>query len=333
MTSGRRLHTMAIGADLARRSRALIVSLLAAGLLAGPISHTVAAGTSSTSVRPERPGPEHRYRVHRGPTPGLADHTLLRPADLTQVRYRMPIVAWANGGCRESNMEVNYFLTHLAAYGYFIVANGSPDNPYDPLEVTGMARPAPEKLTAGISWALAQNTSPSSPYFRRLDARRVVVMGQSCGGYEALRASTSDPRAGTAIIWNSGTDPQDPTAVTRLRSPVLFADGGATDVMHWDAATTYELTAVPAVFASLSGAGHSGMWADPAPPASPPGPYQTEPLIVAHQWVMLTLYASRSGRSFFLGPDCGLCRRAGWSVQYKNWPAQPTRAPGGPGTS
>ena len=300
------------------RARLIVALVLAAAL--GGLHGVPTLAYAGKAEGADRPGPHHRYAVARSATPGLADHTLLRPARLDKVRFKMPVVAWGNGGCRSSNMEFNYFLTRFASYGYFIVANGAPGNPYDPNEVTGMVKPAPEKLIAGITWATKQNDSPSSPYYKRLDTRRVAVMGQSCGGYEALRASADDRRVRSTIVWNSGSDPQDPAAVTRLHAPVLYADGGSTDVMHGDATASFQVTAVPSVFASLAGAGHTAMWDDPPPPQRPPGAYQDEPLLVAQQWLSLTLYGMSSAERFFLGASCGLCRRPGWTVQSKNWP-------------
>jgi hypothetical protein len=77
------------------------------------------------------PDPSHGFAVWRGGDASLPDHTIIRPADLNKVKFQMPIVVWGNGGCRDTNEEFHYFLTHFAAYGYFIVANGPPENPYD----------------------------------------------------------------------------------------------------------------------------------------------------------------------------------------------------------
>jgi predicted dienelactone hydrolase len=273
----------------------------------------------ATAVAADQPGPSHSYPVWRGGDASLPDHTIIRPVDLNEVEFLMPIVVWGNGGCRDSNEEYHYFLTHFAAYGYFIVANGPPENAYHPEELTGLVNPQPQKLIAGIDWAVKQDSDPASPYYGRLDTSKIVVMGQSCGGWEATDAS-SDPRVTTTVIWNSGTNAYHPQGVTALHAPVLYVDGGIdNDYVAWETNITYAVTSVPAVLAENSQAGHTGFWDDPSDGSPPPGPYQNEPLVVAPQWLAFMLYGSPEGRAFFFGSDCGLCSRPNWTVQSKNW--------------
>jgi dienelactone hydrolase len=272
-------------------SRALTVALLL--LLTAP-------------AHAELPGQHQRYAVTRSGIEGMPDHTLFRPAG---VPFKLPIVVWGNGGCRESNEEFRYFLTHLSSYGYLIVANGDPKRPYKPEELSGIADPKPERLIEGIDWAVKQ---PG------VDPSRIAVLGQSCGGWETVDAS-SDKRVVTSIVFNSGTDAHNPSGVTQLHAPVLYAYGGTSDYVAADAVASYQVTMVPSVLAEHADAGHTGMFDDPAEPEKPPGPYQDEPLVVAANWLAFTLYGQPSGRDFFLGDACGLCRRSPWTVQSKNW--------------
>ena len=283
------------------------------GLLA-----TLWVGLFPSSAAADIPGPSHDYAIVREGDPELPDHTILRPADLNAVDFPMPIVVWGNGGCRDSNEEFHYFLTHFAAYGYFVIADGPPQNPYNPGELTGLVHPQPQKLIAGIDWALRQNANPASSYYGRLDPRRIAVMGQSCGGWETSDAS-SDPRVTSSIVWDSGFDPYNPADSMSLHAPVLYAYGGTGDYLNWDAQGGYAETNAPTVLASNANAGHTGMWDNPTPPAQPPGPYQNEPLVIAPEWLDFTLYGLPSARAYFLGANCGLCRRQGWTVQSKNW--------------
>ena len=265
------------------------------------------------------PGPEHNYADSRTGAASLPEHTIIAPANVEDVPFRLPIVVWGNGGCRDTNEEYHYFLTHFAAYGYFIVANGPPGNRYDPSELTGLLNPQPQKQIAAMDWAVKQNADPTSPYFNRLDTSRIVATGQSCGGWETTDAS-ADPRVKTSMVWNSGANAYHPQGVLDLHAPVLYVDGGKTDYVAWESNLTYQATSVPTVLAEHADAGHTGLWDDPTD-GPPPGPYQNEPLVIAQQWLAFQLYGSPAGKAFFLGDSCGLCTRPSWTVQSKNWPS------------
>ena len=268
-------------------------------------------------ARADVPGPDHAFPVTREGDPGLPDHTVFHPTDLDAVGFKLPIVAWGNGGCRDSNEEFHYFLMKFTAMGELVIANGPPENPYHPEELAGLLSPTPQKLIDAIDWAIKENARPESKYFNRLDPTRVVVMGQSCGGWEAVGAST-DPRVKTTIVWNNGGEPYRGKTLD-LHAPVLYTAGGVSDYSRQFTLPSYELTSVPAVLAEHADAGHTGMWDDPSDGTPPPGPYQNEPLVLAPQWLQFILYGRASGRAFFLGADCGLCRRQPWAVQSKNW--------------
>jgi len=305
-----------------------------AGTLALALALAVAVVSPATAWA-DRPGPARTFPVTREGDAGLPGHTVLRPTDLASVPFRMPVVVWGNGGCRNSNEEFRYFLRRFAAMGFFVVANGPPENAYHPEELSGIADPQPQKLIDAIDWALRENDRAGSKYFGTLDSSRIAVMGQSCGGWEAIDAS-ADPRVDATIAWNNGTTPGHGGDVTKLHAPILFVSGGTSDYSIQFTLAGYLATpaSVPAVHADHPDAGHTGLWDDPAEPAQPPGPYQDEPLVLAPQWLAFTLYGDPAGRAFYLGDGCGLCTRSPWTVESKNWEAfavaetsAPPRAP------
>jgi pimeloyl-ACP methyl ester carboxylesterase len=51
-----------------------------------------------------------------------------------------------------------------------------------------------------------QNADRSSPFYKKIDVSKVAVMGQSCGGLQAIAVSP-DPRVTTSVIMNSGVLP------------------------------------------------------------------------------------------------------------------------------
>jgi dienelactone hydrolase len=271
-----------------------------------PRARTAAVRGAAT---PRLPGPEHAFAVTRQGDPELPDHTILRPADLDAPGFKLPLVLWANGGCRQSNEEFRYFLTRLASYGVFVVANGAPANPYRPEQLGGIVTPDPQLLIDAMDWALA------SRFRDHIDTSRIVVMGQSCGGWEAVDASR-DERVRTTIVWNNGAGPLAGN-VANLHAPTLFVSGGVGDYTLALTLTGYARATVPAVYADHSGGGHTGLWDD-----NPDGthtPLQDEPPLLAAHWLRFMLYGRPASRAFFLGDRCGLCTRPRWTVRSKNW--------------
>jgi dienelactone hydrolase len=231
--------------------------------------------TAARNVRqaPRLPGPHHKFPVTREGTEGLAKHTVVRPTDVAAPGFKLPIVLWGNGGCRESNEEFRYFLTRLASYGVFVVANGAPENPYRPEQLTGLVTPDSRKLVAGLDWAL------QSRFRDHLDSARVVMMGQSCGGWEAVDASR-DPRVDSTIVWNNGSGVVAGD-VANLHGPTLFVSGGLLDYTLPFTLAGYARATVPAVHADHERGEHTGLWDDL--PGGRHTPLQDEPPLLAAQ--------------------------------------------------
>src|SRR5690242_7185709 len=91
---------------LSERAPRLLSTVLAALAMSGVVAVAPSAAASSPHA-PRFPGPKEHYPVIRTDAPGLPGHTVLRPRDLAKLTFRMPIVVWGNGGCRNSNMEFN----------------------------------------------------------------------------------------------------------------------------------------------------------------------------------------------------------------------------------
>ena len=162
--------------------------------------------------------------------PGLPTHTLYRPADLSALGdQQLPIVVWGNGACANAGNSFRAFLTELASYGYFIVANG----PIDPEWPNSQQRPVirpdgvrelpppatrSSQLIEAIDWAFAQASRRNGDFRGRLDTSEVAVMGMSCGGVQALEAS-ADRRVTTTMIWNSGMPERGTSMAGGAHSP------------------------------------------------------------------------------------------------------------------
>ena len=113
-------------------------------------------------------------------------------------------------------MAFSEFLTQIASHGYLAIAVGPKNVPPGPA-----ADPTidDQLLLDAINWAIKQNGESSSTFYNKLDTTKIAVMGQSCGGLQALAVS-HDPRITTTVVWNSGALPAGST------SPALKQSAG-----------------------------------------------------------------------------------------------------------
>jgi dienelactone hydrolase len=175
------------------------------------LTGTVAFNVTSRSGRVERlvvtigDGGTGPYKAVLMGESTLPTHAIYRPRDLRPFGKQnpLPIVAYGNGGCRNTSGEVRNFLSDIASQGFLIVAIGPAGNAVvmGSEERTNMT--AASQLLDGVTWAIAENARTGSPYYDKLDISKVAVMGQSCGAQQAIQVS-GDPRVTTTVALNQG---------------------------------------------------------------------------------------------------------------------------------
>jgi len=295
------------------------------------------------------------YKAMLAGDPALPTHTLYRPKDLSPFgsTTRLPIVAWANGGCRSTSGEFRNFLSEIASYGFLVVAIG----PAAHSAVLGSEAPTgtsdSSQLIDGINWAVAENGRSGSEYFQKIDVTKVAVMGQSCGGVQALDVS-KDPRVTTSLIWNSGVlagsrgtgaGPGQPPAAAPGQPPAAPAaaagrggapGGGMTGAMA--RMTRERLIELHAPIAYFIGGPSDIAY---APSATDFEQINHVPVLLANRdvghypatyrqphggafaaagvaWLQWQLKGDQQARLMFVGDDCGLCRDSAWTIKRKN---------------
>lgn len=290
----------------------------------------VAAATAAADAGGEGP-----YKAEMVSDPTLPTHTVYRPRDLRPFGARagkMPIVAWGNGACVNVGNRFRYFLTEVASRGYLVIAIGPKGPTTSEWKVTLATDPSippaqrpPQsysaQMTDAIDWAIAENARPGSAYYRKLDTSAVAVMGQSCGGLQAIGAA-SDRRVRTAVVLNSGTFPEGTpplggtgdaikASLKRLRGATLWMTGDSTDQAFPNGAADFKaVTVVPAVRAWHKGTGHSVHWREPHG-----GPFT--PWVI--DWLDWRLKGQTAKRAVFVGAACALCKADGWTVESKGF--------------
>ena len=207
------------------------------------------------------------------------------------------------------------FLNEIASYGYIVVATG-----YIPMTDEWYKGPmsTTEQQIESIDWAYAQNADKNSPYYQKLDVKNLCVAGMSCGGLQSL-FNCADPRISALMICNSGLFNQQNAAqavggmpmppkekLKEIHTPVIYILGGEPDIAYQNGMDDFHrINHVPAIAANLP-VGHGGTYAQP---------HGGEFAIVARAWLDWQLKGSQEAAKMFLGKDCGLSQREGWTIE------------------
>ena len=273
------------------------------------------------------------YAALKEADPGLPNHVVYRPKDLSKVgKGQLGIVGWGNGACAADGAGSRLYLAEIASYGYVVVAPGGihsgpgstplppPPPPSNPPKFVLQTTAADVK--AGIEWALAENARPGSAYYGKIDPAKLAVAGFSCGGAQAM-ALASDPRVKTVIMQNSGMFPDNMnflpgTGVSKatlktLHTPIIYILGGSKDIAYKNGIDDFaRIDSVPVVAISNE-SNHGGDFLRPN--GGPSGH-------AAVMWLEWQLRGDKKAAAYFTGPDCGICKDPQWTVQKKNLPEQ-----------
>ena len=221
--------------------------------LGGPQAAGSSAVGTESGERTVEDGGTGPYKAIAVSNSSISTHTIYRPKELSTFgdKEKLPILAWGNGGCANSNSAHQNYLSEIASHGYFIVAIGpmqagggregrggpaagapAAGAPADAAPAAAAPVPSGGTLLQAINWATEQNANPQSPYYRKLDASKIAVFGHSCGGLQALEIAP-DPRVKTTLVVDSGilNDPNQrpgaPAAPRGGAAPAGAAPAGA----------------------------------------------------------------------------------------------------------
>ena len=146
--------------------------------------------------------------------PGISGQTIYRPENLSEFNEKnpLPVFAWGNGACMNSNTMYAPFLAEIASHGFLVVAIG----PYSAEGLSasggrgggmmggmGGGGTKSAQLLEALDWATAENKRKDSKYYQKLDPSKFAVAGHSCGGMQALEVA-ADPRVSTTLVMDSG---------------------------------------------------------------------------------------------------------------------------------
>ena len=147
---------------------------------------------------------------------GTAIYDVFRPGDYTALGFKSPIVTWGNG-TGGSPAKVSVFLSHLASYGFTVIASTLPN--------TGSGN----EIDAAAHYLVAQNGVAASVFHGHLNVSEVAAVGTSQGATGAVRAGTNDPALIKTVmtfslpstVW-AGPNPDCPTAADCTANPAAL---------------------------------------------------------------------------------------------------------------
>lgn len=272
------------------------------------------------------------YPATREEPASLPTHTVYRPADLSSTP-KLPVLLWANGGCRNTSVEFTRFLGELASHGYLVVAVGRSNIPFlvirgsiaavaDTKDANGNPQIImdPSYLIKGLDWAIAENSRKGSPLYGKVDTTKVATIGQSCGGPQAFLAA-HDPRITTVVALNSSfptasapgmAGGNDGWTAEKLAIPAALFTGGPADTGYNGAETCYKAlpATLPALKASLNSVGHTGAYPMP----------ELRWVAGVLSWLDWQLKGDLKAKDNFSGPTCALCGDPDWWIDTQNIP-------------
>ena len=297
------------------------------------------------------------YKAILSGDPSLPTHAIYRPKDLRPFTKAnlLPIVAFANGGCRNTSGEFRNFLSDIASHGFLVVSIGPAGNSVIMGSEERTNTTVSSQLLDGVSWAIAENERAESDFYRRVAVSKVAVMGQSCGGGQAVDVSL-DPRVTTTVVLNQGVNmtPRPsggaarPVGATRAQAPNRYAPFAPALVPAPQEQGTQQSGSSPnrveilgklhAPILFLNGGPSDSGFANAKANFEA---ISAVPVVLAYQdvghypatyrqpnggafaravgaWLKWQLKADATAKKAFVGDTCGLCADSTWKIERKN---------------
>ncbi|MES2700393.1 MAG: hypothetical protein V4647_12370 [Pseudomonadota bacterium] len=284
------------------------------------------------NLLPDTPG-DGPYPAVTETVADLPDHVLYRPANLSALGPNgLGVFVWGNGACAADGTSSRFHLAQIASYGYLVIAPGkwrsgpnaqvAAEPPAGP-PAPGVVRQSPTRaaqLTEALDWALALNANAASPYHDLIDENALAAGGFSCGGVQALTVA-GDPRLDTVVVQNSGLLPPDAPrlggmelgkeGLLALHTPVIYLDGGETDIAYANGLDDVNRIAhVPVAWVNTP-TGHGGTYHEPMGGRN---------ASIVVDWLEWQLRGDMAAARTFTGANCRLCTDPEATLEWRNFP-------------
>ncbi|MCC7450394.1 MAG: hypothetical protein IT324_23445 [Anaerolineae bacterium] len=175
---------------------------------------------------------------------------------------KMPVLAFSHGACTTPD-DYTWFITHLASYGWLIVAPQHAHSYLTPDKqcATDAAKAwsvqlRPGEMRAALDMILALNHKTGSVWEGHINADQIAAAGHSLGGQTVLQLTSLDSRIDSVIAMSPVIPPNKVlNAATR---PTLIEGGAQDTVLNPGAfASSYERLPGPRYYLLLPSGNHS----------------------------------------------------------------------------
>jgi hypothetical protein len=245
-------------------------------------------------------------------TPGVAPYfNINRPKDLDAAIAKtggpLPVITWGNGACMRSDAMWKTFYDRWASAGWFVLSLNTV-----PAGASGSSSITADDQQALNDWLFAEVEKKDSPYAGKLDTKRVVAAGNSCGGVTALTVGSRDERVTALFILagSSGLGSSNATIMNGIKVPVCWIEGGEEELSRGPATSDYENLAddVPALMVVRSSGDHLLISNDLTSHA--------QSAEISLNWLDLALYGTPEAHKVLTskGPLCSGCEASLWTV-------------------
>jgi hypothetical protein len=134
-------------------------------------------------------------------------------------------------------------------------------------------------------------------------------MGYSLGSLGTFEIA-GDPRLTTTVHISGGA--MDKAVVPNLKKAAAFFCGDPSDVAHDNCESDFEMAKVPVFYGVFPGE-HLGIL----------GTNTLQINTAAAAWLRWRLQSDTTIASWFVGPDCMLCKDSKWTVKQKDFDTAP----------
>lgn len=176
------------------------------------------------------------------------------PENIKNSNKTYPVLSWANGTMCPPDMYVG-LLTELAKGGYIVIASD------ETMAADGAAQ------IAALDFVISLNSDSSCPAYKKVNTKKLGVIGHSQGGRSSVNAAVKDSRIKcvVSLAGSNYLEEAEPNS-----APTFFIAGGKDMIVSpskW-IQPAYDVAKGPAVYASLNGAIHTTCCTNPEKYAS-----------------------------------------------------------------